>query len=58
MNETIQAILQRVMDAGIDYVPTVLGALGILVLGWLIALVLRTLVIRVLRRTTIDDRLG
>lgn len=40
------------------YVPNLVGALAILVIGWLVALILSAVVRRVFRRTTLDNRLA
>lgn len=58
MNETLQAMMEQVMELGVGYVPSVVGALGVLVLGWIVALALRAMVVGALRRTTLDNRLA
>jgi hypothetical protein len=40
------------------YLPTVLLAIGILIVGWIIALVVSALVKALLNRTTLDDRIA
>ena len=54
MQELIQEFLQTLWS----YLPNALGALAILVGGWLVALFVAAIVRRVLRRTTIDDRIA
>lgn len=54
MPELIQQFLQTLWS----YLPNALGALAILVGGWLVALLVAAIVRRVLRRTTIDDRIA
>ncbi len=54
MPELIQQFLQTLWS----YLPNALGALAILVGGWLVALFVAAIVRRVLRRTTIDDRIA
>ena len=54
MPELIQEFLQTLWS----YLPNALGALAILVGGWLVALLVAAIVRRVLRRTTIDDRIA
>jgi hypothetical protein len=41
-----------------DYVPNILGALIILIIGWIIAVVVAAVVRGVLNRTTLDERLA
>jgi anti-sigma factor RsiW len=40
------------------YIPNLVGALAILIIGWLGALVVSAIVRAALRRTTLDDRLA
>lgn len=40
------------------YVPRIVGALAVLILGWFIALVIASIVRKVLHRTTLDNRLA
>lgn len=54
----MEEFLQQIGDAIIFYLPNVLLALGILIIGWLIAIALSSLVRRLLERTTLDDRLA
>ncbi|MCG2720758.1 MAG: hypothetical protein L6290_01925, partial [Thermodesulfovibrionales bacterium] len=41
-----------------SYVPRIVGALAVLILGWFIALVIASIVRKVLHRTTLDNRLA
>jgi TRAP-type mannitol/chloroaromatic compound transport system permease small subunit len=54
MNEFIQEFIQTLWS----YLPSALGALGVLLGGWLVALIGSAIACRVLRRTTIDDRIA
>ena len=62
MNETLQNMLRNVTDQVSQlvggYLPNLLGALAILVSGWLIALVVGGLVRGALKRTTLDNRIA
>ena len=62
MNETLQNMLSNVTDQVSQlvggYLPNLLGALAILAIGWLVALVVAAVVRRALHRTTIDNRLA
>ena len=58
MSEMLQDLwLQTVTLAG-GYIPQLIGALAILIVGWVVALILAALVRSMLRRTTIDNRLA
>ncbi len=57
LGETMQEILDQIMAVVSMYAPRVLGALAILVVGWLIALAIAAVVRRVLRGTGLNDRL-
>jgi hypothetical protein len=50
--------LTGVMNTIVAYLPNVLAALGILLLGWLIALLLRRVVAGLVRRTPLNAWLG
>lgn len=52
--ETIRDIITQIGS----YLPTLLGALAILFIGWLVALLIAAIVRGVLRRTTLDNRLA
>ena len=62
MNETLQNMFRNVTDQVSQlvggYLPNLLGALGILIIGWLVALVVARLVRGALKRTTIDNRIA
>ena len=51
-------LLTRTTDLLGGFVPTLLGALGILVIGWIVALVARSVVRGALNRTQLDDRVA
>lgn len=50
--------LEQVFRSIMAYLPNILGALAVLIIGWLIALGIAALVGSILRRTTIDNRLA
>ena len=54
----MQAVWDRVGETISAYVPTLLGALVILVLGWLVARIIAACVSAALRRTDLDNRLA
>ena len=62
MNETLQNMFRNVTDQVSQlvggYLPNLLGALAILVIGWLVALVVGAVVRGALKRTTIDNRIA
>ena len=62
MNETLQNMFRNVTDQVSQlvggYLPNLLGALGILVIGWLVAVVVAAVVRGALKRTTIDNRIA
>ena len=62
MNETLQTAFRNVTDQVSQlvggYVPNLLGALAILVIGWFAALVVAAVVRGALKRTTIDNRIA
>lgn len=53
----LQQLLDRSTNLVGEYLPNLLGALVILVVGWIVALVLAAIVRGILRRTTIENRL-
>ncbi len=54
----MQVILDQITQlVGVD-IPNLIGALAILIIGWLVALVVSAIVRRALRRTTLDNRLA
>lgn len=54
MQEVVLDLLQMVLSS----IPTLVGAVLVLLVGWLIALVASAVVRRVLRRTTLDNQLA
>lgn len=53
-----QQSLNRATSLMGDYLPSVLGALLILVVGWLVALIVSSIIGGILRRTTLDNRIA
>ena len=55
-------VVQRMVDESIElvggYLPNLLGALAILVIGWLVALVVAAVVRGALHRTSLDNRVA
>jgi hypothetical protein len=58
MNAMLQDILTRTTDLLGTFVPSLLGALGILVIGWIVALIARAVVRGALKRTRFDNRIA
>ncbi len=54
----MEGVLQQLIQTLTTYLPNVLAALGILIGGWLIALIGAAITRGVLRRTTLDDRIA
>ena len=54
MNEFLQQFLQTLGS----YLPGALGAIGILVVGWLLAIIGSAITRGVLKRTRVDDRIA
>jgi Mechanosensitive ion channel, conserved TM helix len=54
----MENVLDRVIETVGNYVPSMLGALAILVVGWLVARLIAAGVRSVLRRTELDNRLA
>jgi hypothetical protein len=54
----MQNIMDRVIEIVGAYVPSLVGALAILVLGWLVARIIAAAVRGLLRRTNVDNRLA
>jgi len=54
----IQILMDQITQVVGPYIPRIAAALGILVVGWLIALIIAAIVRGLLRRTTIDNRLA
>lgn len=58
MLETMKPLLAELSELAAGYIPNLLGALAILVLGWLAARILAAVVRGALQRTTLDNRLA
>jgi hypothetical protein len=56
--QPFQVFLEQMAQLVGGYVPNLIAALAILVVGWLVALIISAIVRGVLRRTTLDDRLA
>jgi hypothetical protein len=54
----MQVVLNRITELVGGYIPQLAGALAILIIGWLVALVVSAIVRAALRRTTLDERLA
>jgi hypothetical protein len=54
----MQVVLDQITQLVGGYIPNLIAALAILVIGWLVALILSALVRGALRRTTLDNRLA
>jgi hypothetical protein len=54
----MQAFWDQFSEVLSGYFPKLLGALAILVVGWLVALIISAIVRRILRRTTLDNRIA
>ncbi|MDH4207935.1 MAG: mechanosensitive ion channel [Anaerolineae bacterium] len=54
----MQEVLLNVLQLVLSSIPTLVGAVLVLLVGWLVALVVSAVVRRVLRRTTVDNRLA
>jgi hypothetical protein len=54
----IDVILQQIGDTIGAYIPNLLGALAILIVGWIVALIIAAIVRRALKRAGIDRRLA
>jgi hypothetical protein len=58
MSEMLQNLRLQTVELLGGSVPQLIGALAILIVGWIVALILAALVRSMLRRTTIDNRLA
>jgi len=58
MSEMLQNLWLQTVELAGGYIPQLIGALAILIVGWVVALILAALVRSMLRRTTIDNRLA
>jgi len=56
--QPFQVFLEQMAQLVGGYVPNLIAALVILVVGWLVALILSAIVRGALRRTTLDNRLA
>ncbi len=54
----MQVVLNQIIQVVGRYIPSLVGALAILIIGWLVALVISAIVRRTLHRTEWDDRLA
>ena len=54
----MQNIIDEITRLTGSYIPTLIAALAVLVLGWLIALVITAIVRGALRRTTLDNKMA
>jgi hypothetical protein len=54
----MEAIMEEISKVIGTYVPNLLGALAILVIGWIVAEIIAAVVGRALRRTELDNRLA
>ena len=54
----LEDILTRTTDMLSGFVPSLLGAIGILVIGWIVAVTVRSVVRGTLRRTRFDERVA
>ena len=52
----MQVVLNNIAEVIGAYIPNLLGALAILIIGWLVALIVSAIVRGLLRRTALDDR--
>jgi hypothetical protein len=50
--------MEQMINQIMTYIPNLLGALAILILGWLIALVVSKIIQTLLHKTTLDDRVA
>lgn len=51
----METFIEQITQLTGSYVPRIVAALAVLILGWFIALVITTIVRSVLNRTTLDD---
>lgn len=54
----MQAILDEIVQSLSNYIPSLVVAFGILVVGWLVALIIAALVRAALHRTAVDNRVA
>ncbi len=55
---SIGGSLQTALDRVFDFLPKLLAALAILIVGWIIARIIRAVIVRVLDRLKVDERIG
>ena len=56
--QAFQVFLEQMAQLVGEYIPNLIAALAILVVGWLVALIISAIVRGALRRTTLDNRLA
>ncbi len=54
----MQNFIDQILGSLGSYLPNIVGALLILVIGWLVAIVISYIVKRIVRKTTLDDKLS
>jgi len=54
----IQGMFEQIIQSLGNYVPNILGALAILIVGWLLALIVSAAVRGILKRTDFDNRIA
>lgn len=54
----MDALIEQIIQLTGSYVPRLVGALAVLVLGWFIALAITAIVRSILNRTTLDNRIA
>jgi hypothetical protein len=54
----MREVLDRTLEAVQGYVPSLVAAIGVLVGGWLVALIIAAMVRAILKRTTIDNKIA
>ena len=53
----MEALIERIIQLLGSYIPRLLGALAVLVLGWILASIVAVVIRNILHRTTLDNRL-
>lgn len=56
--QTVSGPLQSMLDQIMSFIPSFLGALAILLIAWVIASILKYLIIQIAARTKLDERLS
>ena len=54
----MQSTLNQIIGTIGAYIPNLIGALAVLIIGWLIALIAATIVRGVVRRTKLDNKIA